>query len=122
MAGISIDSVYNLTARYSREVSRGLWMFSLLFRQESGQGDDISVDILLTNPVSVGSHDDERFKGLMCNRGVSKAETACTKIRDVVPMEKMRFRGIETLLYIPLIAGENGAVVQSSKKAAAALN
>lgn len=74
-AGLSLanDSMHNAAVRHSRKVTGSLWVFPLLFRQESSQGNDISVDILLTNPVPVGSHDDDgRFEGLMCSWGVSK--------------------------------------------------
>lgn len=42
----------------AREISCGLLVFCLLFCEESSKGDDICVDLLLLNSMSVGSHDE----------------------------------------------------------------
>lgn len=53
---------------YIREISGGLRMFGLLFRQESCQGDDVGVDVLLSDRrvFAVGSrHGDDSDRGIV---------------------------------------------------------
>lgn len=53
--------------RCIREVSRGFWVFRLLFCEESGEGYDVGVDLL--GGGSVGCHD-EYFDGYVVRLNV----------------------------------------------------